>query len=522
MKIDRPNILMIMADQLSAQFLGAYGHATVQTPHLDALAERGVLFESAYTNCPICAPSRASMCTGRYVSRIGTYDNGTDFLSSTPTFMHHLRRAGYEVTLSGKMHFIGPDQLHGFERRLTPEIYPSRFVWTPDWSKGAYHNPGAAVDQLRDAGLCQWNMQLDHDEEVQFRALEELRDLARRRHEGRPFFLCASFTHPHEPFVITQPWWDLYDHEKIEPPAAPALPLDQMHPYDRWLQIHHMIDVYPPREEHVQNARHAYYGMVSYFDSKVGTLVGELDRLGLADNTVIVVTSDHGEMLGEHGMWFKRTYFEPSVRVPLLFAGTDRVLAGRCVDQTVSLVDLFPTFLELAGLEDRNELEAEVDGNSLSGLLAGEDGPWKDCALIEYYSEGVCQPMRAAVSERLKYVYVHEESPQLFDLVKDPHEMANCIEAPSYGARLTRLKQAVHSGWDPDEDIRRVLESQRNRRLINEAMAQGHSDPWDITPHFDASQQYVRQEDAQKMNVRRRYPHVAPSDPPTQERHRQE
>lgn len=133
------------------------------------------------------------MCTGRYVSEIGAYDNGADFPASTPTFMHHLGRAGYEVLLSGKMHFIGPDQRHGFHRRLTPEIYPSGFTWTPDWNDGARHNPGTAVNQLHEAGLCDWNLQLDYDEEVRFRSLEALRDLARQNvDERKPFFLCAA------------------------------------------------------------------------------------------------------------------------------------------------------------------------------------------------------------------------------------------------------------------------------------------------------------------------------------------
>ena len=245
---DRPNILMIMADQLPALAVGAYGHPTIKTPNIDRLAARGTVFDAAYTNCPICAPSRASMCTGRYVSGIDAFDNGTDFLSSIPTFMHHLTRAGYEILLSGKMHFLGPDQMHGFERRLTPEIYPSSFTWTPDWTRGAYANPGSNVDQIGESGVSDWNMQLDYDEEVCFRSEEALRRLARQE-DDRPFFLCASFTHPHDPFLITQEYWDLYDHDSVEMPAAPAKPLDQMHPYDQWLQIHHMADVNPPDDE---------------------------------------------------------------------------------------------------------------------------------------------------------------------------------------------------------------------------------------------------------------------------------
>jgi choline-sulfatase len=162
--MERPNSLMSMADQLSALWLGCYGHRQIRSPHIDRPAQEGVLFETAYCNSPICAPSRASICAGQYAGRIGAFDNGAELPSSVPTFMHHLRRAGYEVVLSGKMHFVGPDQMHGFERRLTPEIYPYSFVLTPDWARGAYSNPGTSVPQLYEAGLCDWSVQLDYDE----------------------------------------------------------------------------------------------------------------------------------------------------------------------------------------------------------------------------------------------------------------------------------------------------------------------------------------------------------------------
>ena len=502
----RPNILMIMADQLTASFLGCYGHPQAKTPALDQLASEGVVFDSAYCNSPICAPSRASMCTGQYVGRLGAFDNGTDFPSSVPTFMHHLRRTGYEVLLSGKMHFIGPDQLHGFERRLTPEIYPSSFVWTPDWKRGAYANPGTSVTQLHHAGVCDWNMQLDYDEEVAFRAQEALRDLARRGRKDRPFFLCASFTHPHDPFIITREYWDLYDHDRIEMPSAGERPMAEMHPYDQWLQVHHMADVDPPAEEEVRNARHAYLGMVSYFDRKVGQLIDELHRIGLAGNTIIIVTSDHGEMLGDHGMWFKRTYFESSARVPLLFWGPNHMQGDRRLVETVSLVDLFPTLLELAEAEDREEVEEQIDGDSFARILRDEEQDWKNYALCEYYSEGVIQPMRMAVRDQLKYVYVHRESPQLFDLASDPNEETNCIEDPTYSGRLAELREIVHRDWDPDETYRRIIESQQNRAWINEAMGRGRPESWDLQPHLDARQQYVRDLDAQRTSELRRLP----------------
>jgi choline-sulfatase len=498
---------MIMADQLAPRWMGAYGHPLVQTPCIDALARHGTTFESAYSNCPICAPSRASMCTGRLVSRIGTYDNGSELPASQPTFVHHLRRGGYETLLSGKMHFVGPDQMHGFERRLTPEIYPTSFVWTPDWTRGAYPNPGTSVTQLPGAGRCDWSMQLDYDEEVCFRGLEALRDLARSSDERRPFFLCVSFTHPHDPFLITREWWDRYDHDAVDMPATPPKPLEAMHPYDRWLQIHHMADTHPPGDDAVRNARHAYYGMVSYFDHQVGRLTSELERLGLSDDTVVVVTSDHGEMLGEHGMWFKRTYFDPSAAVPLLFRGPGAD-AGQRVSRTVSLVDLFPTLLDLAGLEYPGAAEGAIDGHSLRGLLGGDDADWKDCAVGEYYSEGVCQPMRMAVGGAMKYVYVHGEDEQLFDLAADPHERTSCIANPAYAGALDRLRGLVMDGWDPQALRRQIIDSQQQRHLIHAALGEGLSPDWDAPPHVDPADRYVRRYDAQETSRRRRYPRI--------------
>lgn len=507
-----PNILFIMADQLSASATGGvYGHPLVRTPHLDSLAAQGTIFDSAYCNSPICGPSRASLCTGRHIDRIEAWDNGTELGAGEPTFLHHLRRAGYETCLSGKMHFVGPDQLHGFERRLTPEIYPSSFTWTPDWRRGAYANPGTAVDQLREAGCCDWSLQLDHDEEVSFRALEELRDLARRQQEGRPFFLCASYTHPHDPFTITPQWWDLYDHGDIDAPRVPAAQVEQLHPYDQWLQIHHMIDVYPPDPASVRNARHAYYGMVSYFDHQVGRLLSELERLGLADNTLVVVTSDHGEMLGEHGMWFKRTYFDPSTRVPLIVRGPGVARAARRPD-TVSLVDLAPTFLDVAQLADRDEITADLDGDSLLPLCASGEASWKEIAITDYCSEGAVQPMRMATGDGWKYVYVHDEAAQLFDLTTDPDELDNRIDDPSAATMLARLQTAVHDGWDPAAIREKVLLSQQQRRWINEAWAVGTRPSWDIQPAFDARRQYVRQLNAQQTARDRRWPRWSEGD----------
>ena len=179
----QPNILMIMVDQLAAPALACYGHPLTNTPHLDRLAADGVVFENAYCNSPLCAPSRASMMTGQLPSQIGTYDNAAHFSADIPTLAHYLRAAGYQTCLAGKMHFVGPDQLHGFEERLTTDIYPADYGWTPDWDQPEvrpswYHNMLSVVQ----AGTCVSSNQLDFDEEVAYHSIRPpcMHRLARR------------------------------------------------------------------------------------------------------------------------------------------------------------------------------------------------------------------------------------------------------------------------------------------------------------------------------------------------------
>jgi choline-sulfatase len=493
MEMEQPNILMIMADQLAPDVIGALGHPTVRTPHIDRLIQSGVTFTNCYCNSPICAASRASFVTGKYVRNTGVYDNGAELPAAVPTFMHHLRRAGYETVLSGKMHFVGPDQLHGFEKRLTTDIYPAQFLtnWIPNWSKGAYPNPGTSVQRLKKAGLCDWNNQMFYDEEVLFRSLEQIRKFKKRK-DQRPFFLCASFTHPHCPFVITEKYWDQYKDSDIPLPAVPARPLEDMHPYNQWIQIHHEIDKYTLTEEQIIASRRAYFGMVTYFDEMVGTILSELERLRMLDNTIVIVTSDHGEMLGEHGMWFKRTFYDPAAKVPLIISYPERYEAGSKVGQVVSLVDLTATLMDIAQVPDYGQWVAELDGDSLIGLLENSGTEWKDFAISEYYSEGTLHPMAAIRKGQYKYVYVHEYPPLLFDLEADPRETINLAEDSQYANVCAELKAKLSDGVDFQELEKRILKSQRERLMLAETLQIGEGKPWDYTAPFDGAKQYVR------------------------------
>ncbi|MDB4103874.1 sulfatase-like hydrolase/transferase, partial [Acidimicrobiales bacterium] len=227
----QPNIVLIMADQMAAPFMAPWGGPAI-APAIDRLAADGVVFESTYSNSPLCAPARFAMMAGQQNHKIGAYDNASEFASTVPTFAHYLRSAGYQTSLVGKMHFVGPDQLHGYEERLTTDIYPADFGWTPNWLDPDgrfdwwFHN----LDSVTHAGVADATNQLDYDDEVGFRTIRKLRDLARTQDE-RPFMVTASFTHPHDPYVARQEFWDLYDDVDIPMPTVGPIADDELDPH---------------------------------------------------------------------------------------------------------------------------------------------------------------------------------------------------------------------------------------------------------------------------------------------------
>ena len=313
----QPNILFVMFDQLAALSLPAYGHKLVKTPHLDALASRGTLFENAYCAAPLCSPSRFGMLSGLLPSRFGAFDNASELPSSVPTFLHVLRRAGYRTCLSGKMDFTGADQLHGYEERLTTDLSPSDLGWTPDWDHAGDAQPWYhTLQSVAEAGPCDYSLSLQYDEDATFKARQWLHQHAGTK-DGRPFMLTLSVMHPHDPYLALRPFWDMYDHDAID---MPAVPRQDDAAGRRMYQLYDRGEI-PLSAEQIRRARHAYYGMISYCDALLGRLIDTLKALGQFDNTIVVVTSDHGDMLGERGMWFKMSFLEGSARVPLMVAG---------------------------------------------------------------------------------------------------------------------------------------------------------------------------------------------------------
>ncbi|MGI9599240.1 MAG: choline-sulfatase [Acidimicrobiales bacterium] len=501
-----PNVLLVMADQLAPHFTGSYGHPLVVTPHLDALVERGVRFDAAYCHSPLCAPSRFSMLAGRSVSSIGAWDNAAEFPAATPTLAHYLRLAGYRTVLSGKMHFVGPDQLHGFDERLTTDIYPADFAWTPNWDHAGerigkwYHN----MEALEEAGSAVTTYQIDYDEEVGFAARRKLLDIARDDDE-RPFFLCASFIHPHDPYVARPEWWDLYDHDAIDLPDP--VDVDALDPHTRRTRAGIEADTVGYSDEQTRSARHGYYANTSYFDDWLGRLVATLDETGHLDNTVVIVTSDHGDMLGDRGLWFKMSFHERSARVPLVMAGPG--VANTTVSNACSHLDLVPTLLDIATDGSSGaETELELEGRSLWPAATGNVDPI-DETTGEYTAEMTSHPMFMIRRGRYKYIHCDTDPPQLYDLDRDPLERRNLATEPDHGACATAFAAEVAKRWDSDAIRDRVLASQRQRRVLHRAMTTGPLVSWDHLPVNDVANRYVRNhQDWAEAGPRLRFPPI--------------
>jgi choline-sulfatase len=498
----RPNILFIMADQMAAPLMPFHDPASpLKLPNLTRLAAEGVLFESAYCNSPLCAPSRFTLVSGQLPSKIGAYDNAAEFPADVPTYAHYLRRLGYCTALSGKMHFCGPDQLHGYEERLTSDIYPADFGWAVNWDEpdlrpSWYHNMSSVLQ----AGPCVRTNQLDFDEEVVFKAQQYLYDHV-RGDDGRPFCLTVSMTHPHDPYTITREFWDLYEDTDIPLPRQTYADAEQDPHAQRLLKV---IDLWgkPLPQDKIRDARRAYFGACSYIDANVGKLLRTLEACGLAEDTLVVFSGDHGDMLGERGLWYKMHWFEMAARVPLLVHAPKR-FAARRVAASVSTVDLLPTLVELAG----GELEPglPLDGRSLLPHLEGRGG--HDEVFGEYMAEGTHGPLMMIRRGAYKFVHSEQDPPLLYDLSRDPGERENLADSPDHQNLLRDFTKEARRRWDMPAIHQATLASQRRRRFVADALTRGRLTSWDHQPWVDASQQYMRNHiDLDDLERRARYP----------------
>jgi choline-sulfatase len=497
----RPNILILMVDQLNGTLFPDGPAEWLHAPNLKRLAARSTRFANAYTASPLCAPGRASFMSGLLPSRSRVYDNAAEFAADIPTCAHHLRRAGYYTCLSGKMHFVGPDQLHGFEERLTTDIYPADFGWTPDYRKPGeridwwYHNMGSVTG----AGVAEITNQMEYDDEVAHHARAKVYDLARGT-DARPWCLTVSFTHPHDPYVARRKYWDLYEDCAHLLPEVPAMAYADHDAHARRIFDANDWRNFDITEQDIRRSRRAYFANISFLDAHVGKILEALEST--RQEAIILFVSDHGDMLGERGLWFKMCFYEGSARVPLMIAAPG--MAPGLVRDPVSTIDICPTLCDLAGA-DMSEVAPWIEGQSLVPLGQGarRDAP----VAMEYAAEASCAPLVSLRYGRWTYNRCALDPDQLFDLDADPHELTNLAEDPAHAGTLASLRAKSEARWDLAAFDAQVRESQARRWVVYEALRQGGYYPWDYQPLQKASERYMRNHmDLNLLEESKRFP----------------
>ena len=499
--MSQPNILIFMVDQLNGTFFPDGPADWLHAPNLKKLAAKSTRFQNSYTASPLCAPGRASFMSGLLPSKSRVYDNAAEFASDIPTYAHHLRRAGYQTCLSGKMHFVGPDQLHGFEERMTTDIYPPDFGWTPDYRKPGeridwwYHNMGSVTG----AGVAEITNQLEYDDEVAYHATRKIYDYGRGL-DKRPWCMTVSFTHPHDPYVARKKYWDLYEDCEHLLPEVPAMDYEEHDAHSKRIFDANDWRSFDITEEDIRRSRRAYFANISYLDDKVGEVLEALEST--RQEATILFVSDHGDMLGERGLWFKMSFLEGSARVPMMIAAPQ--MEAGLVETPVSNIDVCPTLCDLAGVS-MVEVMPWTTGESLVTL--GQGGTRKSPVAMEYAAEASYSPLVCLRHGRWKYTNCALDPEQLFDMEADPHEHNNLVETVEHAEVLERFRMMAAERWDLEEFDADVRQSQARRWVVYEALREGGYFPWDYQPLQKASERYMRNHmDLNVLEENQRFP----------------
>ncbi len=512
----KQNILIIMADQLTALALGCYQNKEVISPNIDRLASTGVVFDSAYSSSPLCTPARYAFMTGQNISRCGGYDNAAYMPATMPTFAHYLRLMGYRTCLAGKMHFVGPDQLHGFEDRVTTDVYPADFGWVPDWTQPDdridlwYHN----MSSIKQAGVAAISNQLTYDDEVGAESIKAIYNHA-RGDDQRPLCLVSSFIHPHDPYAARKRFWDLYDNIEIPLPMVPRPAPDQQDPHGKRLEQVIALDAVDLTDQEIINARRAYYANVSYIDEWVGKLQETLIECEMDQDTTIIITSDHGDMLGEFGLWYKMSFREWSCRIPMIINRPSRFAPAR-INHPVAQVDILPTLLDIAAHNTGAQPPEEIDplcGRSLIPYCEG-GGDKSGTAVSEYLAEGTGWPMLMLRQGDYKYIQCDSDPEQLFNLLIDPNELKNLADDSVYTDELQQFRQQAAQHWDSAALRDKIIADQKRRTAVHKALRIGRYQGWDFQPTRDASNEYTRSHmDLTNFDISSRFPRPAVFNP---------
>ncbi len=448
------NIVFLFSDEHAGGVMGNSGHPVVRTPALDRLAAQSYVFDNAYCNSPICVPSRLSLLTGRYPHQIGAWDLGVIPDRQHRTWGDYLTPAGYETVLCGRTHFNGTERLHGFSYRLLDDLprWCSRNGQPPRRTPDARRGSNSHVTECGPGD----HEHTGYDRKVADSAVEFLREKAAGP-DASPFLLYCGFMHPHFPLIAPPEAFSQYDPDTLTLPDTWNEPLEAQHPiiqHHRWAWRNDI----PPPEATVRCALAAYYALVSTLDAHIGQILQAIDASALRDNTVVIYTSDHGEMAGHHGIWQKQCFYEPAVRVPLLV----RLPTGETgqVPQNVSLVDILPTLLAIAGLE----VPSDLPGDSLLEIARHRPHDTSRAVFSEYHHLGMQNAGFMLKRGDHKLCHYVGSAPQLFNLEVDPLENVDLASDPHSQTERRALERALHAIVDPERVDALAKADQQSRR----------------------------------------------------------
>ena len=469
MKKNKPNILFILSDQHAFNVIGSYGNKIVRTPNLDELANNGVSFDNIYTPSPICLPARMSLLTGKYPYRQECWMNSDSLASDIPTMAHSLGSVGYYPTLIGRLHSIGPDQMHGFASRKV-------FDHSSDWYGGSEYSLGVLdkaqrpfKESILNSGAGQMSYEV-LDREVTSQTIKFLKNFKAEKENGdeKPFALQVGFMLPHQPYVANKKLFDYYKN-KVGPPRLKKTVSGNNDWLDNWREKTRLNEI---KEEDEIRARAAYYALVETLDSLIGQIIKTLKDNDLFENTLIIYASDHGEQIGERDLWWKQTFYEESVKVPLIMSWKDILPKNERRKQIFNLVDLTATIVE-AG--DGIKLPF-IDGKSfLKTILENTDNSEKETFSefcmdnsLSWSKEKEPHLSRMIRSNDWKYIYYHGYNNQLFNLKSDPDEMNNLAGLKDYSKIEARLKNKLLNEWDPLKIKETIKKKSYSKKILKE------------------------------------------------------
>ncbi len=440
----RPNILMICSDQHTARVTGAYGDKIVETPNLDALAAEGCRFDSFYCNNPICVPSRMSFMSGRYTFKCECISNQSVLDSRYPTLAHIAVRGGYHAILSGKMHFNGPDQRHGFLERIFGEMSTQALYNGANRGTKGIPNLGncSRPDPLFHVGKGK-NPVVNYDDAITKKTVSWLKKYAKTR-EAPPFFMMTGFLLPHCPYIAPPKLFRKYE-AKVKAAKLPRTDLEALHPHHKDYRKYILLDRVP--EGNFDKAAIAYYAMVDQMDQNIGKIIDALKKNGLWRNTIVMYFSDHGEMLNYHGRWHKECFYEDSVRVPMIVRHPSMKIS-KTSSVNHSLVDLMPTLCELTGVKPPPGIDGFSFLPSLKGAKPDLAAKSETYTFWATHKPGLSSNRMVRKGPWKLCYYGTYDSYQLFNLEEDPEEMNDLAKSAKYRSVLRKLSKLIFSdGW---------------------------------------------------------------------------